>query len=165
MLQYEKEPDAPAISGEENGMKRIGRLLLFLAALALFCGGCGGARSYTLDELLPPETDEKTLLPTYSAVIVTRVADGASVTLDGIESENLMLCFEHIVTTREKAHGAAGTYTVSFAMTDPDAPSPTLVIDRVHNHAATAFEIGEYRYVTINMTADVTYLESLFADK
>ena len=144
-------------------MKRIVRFGCLALLFVLLLAGCGGARTYLLNEVLPPETDEKTLLPTYSAVTVTRTRDGASVTLVGTESESLMLCFENIVCTRERAMGVTGAYTVAFQMTDPETVSPVLVIDRVHAHAATAFEVGEYRYVTVNMTADLAYLESLFA--
>ena len=145
-------------------MKRIGEyvLLFVLSAMLMLLAGC--ARTYSLDEVLPPETDEKTLLPTYSSVTVTRVADGASVTLNGTESEQLMLCFDKIVCTRERAKGVPGIYTVSFAMIDPAEETPVLIIDRVHAHTATAFEVGAYRYVTVNMTADIAYLESLFTE-
>ena len=130
--------------------------------LALMLSACGSMKTYRLNELLPEVLDDATLLPVLDSVTVTRVADGAAVTLSETDVENLMLCFDNIVCTREKLTGAAGVYVLSFALTDPAASAPPLVIDNVDGSVAKAFEIGGYRYVTVNMTADLTYLMSLF---
>jgi len=127
-------------------------------------GGCSlSLRTHTLDEALPRVLDDRTLLPLIESVTVTRASDGASVTLTGTEVEPLMLCFENILCTRKKETVTGSVYTVSFVMTDPAASFPPLRIAAVQGSTATVFGIGEYRYEPINMTADITYLESLFS--
>ena len=144
-------------------VKNVSKMIVcaVCAVVMILCAACGGLKTYTLSELIPPVLDDATLLPVLASVTVTRVSDGAAVTLEGREVETLMLCFDNVVCTQEKKTGAAGAYVVSFERTD-EVQAPSMVIDGVKDGYATAFEIGGYRYVTVNMTADLTYLLSLF---
>ena len=145
-------------------MVKMPRFVSAVVLCLLILAGCGALRTYKLNEAFPEPTDPKTLLPLYDAVTVTRTEDGASVTLTAVEAEPLLLTFENIVCTREKAQGMNGAYTVTFVMTDPAAQKPTLVIGEVTGGAASVFEIGGWRYAAFDEAVDLAALIHLFPD-
>ena len=140
------------------------RFLLFCAVSVLLClAGCS-LRTYTMDEILPDAADAVTLLPQIDAVTVTRVSDGAAVTVSGTDVETLMLVFENMTCTRKKAAERADVYTLSFAMTDPADARPVLYIEKIASTGELVFKYGEYDYFLVNTVLDTAYIESLFAE-
>ena len=145
-------------------MKISTRLVPVITLCLMMLFGCGSLRTYMLDEGFPAQTDPKTLLPVYDAVTVTRASDGYAVTLSAVEAEPLLLSFENLICTREKAQGLAGAYTLTFSMTDPSASAPVFVIGEVSGGTATAFEIGGWRYVPFDEAVDLAALIHLFPE-
>ena len=140
------------------------RFLIFCAVTVLVClAGCS-LKTYTLDEILPVPADDVTLLPLIDAVTVTRVSDGASVTVSGTDVETLMLAFDNMTCTRKKAAERADVYTLSFAMTDPADVRPVLYIEEISSTGELVFKYGEYDYFLVNTVFDTAYLESLFSE-
>ena len=72
-----------------------------LLVLCLILSGCSLPWStFDMGEVLPPILDEFTWLPLLDSVTVTRVSDGAEVTVSGTDTELLYGCFEGNPCTR-----------------------------------------------------------------
>ena len=136
------------------------RLLVLLSLAVLLCCGCTSLRTHSLDEFLPKVLDETTLLPVVESAAVTRMRDGASVTLEGMEVERLRMCFENIVCTRARADGASGSYTVDFHCVDGETVSLCIVTDGTNG---IRFFVGEYVYRPA-IQVDVRYITALFPE-
>ena len=63
-------------------MKKVSVTAAVLLAAVLLCTGCSAPWStFMMDSVLPPVVDEFTWLPLVESVTLTRIADGASVTV------------------------------------------------------------------------------------
>ncbi len=142
----------------------IKRLCLSLMVLVLLSAlfGCGGLRTYTLDEILPAPTDDATLLPLIESVTVTR-ADGASVTVSGPEVETLMMAFGTLTCTRKQTEGVVPAYTLTFAMADPADVRLPLYVTSDTEYTDPCLQYGEYVYSPVNTRFDLQYLDGLFS--
>ena len=143
-------------------MKQNKMLLpLLLLCTALLLGGCAAPWStFYMEDVLPPILDEFTWLPLVDSVTVTRVSDGAVVTVSGTDVELLYGCFEETECTRRSGTVSA-LYTVEFTMTDPADMRPALAVGEYRGTVCCAMD--GYRYRPVSVSFDLAFIEGLFA--
>lgn len=135
-------------------------LFLWLLLLCLLLSGCAMPWStFQMEEVLPPILDEFTWLPLLDSVTVTRVSDGASVTVSGTDTELLYGCFEETPCTR-RAGSVTEMYTLRFTMCDPADVRPSAAVGEYRGTVCVAVE--GYRYRPVSSSFDLAYLEGLF---
>lgn len=139
--------------------KRISVLVCILA----FLTGCAAPWStFMMDTVLPPVIDEYTSLPRVASVTLTRLSDGASVTVSGTDVEILYAAFENISCTRRKG-GVAPVYSFAYSMTDGLPVLEEILLGEYRGTMCLA--VGEYRYRPVSFELDMTYIENLFAEQ
>ena len=142
-------------------MKKI-TLITMLLAVVLLCAGCTAPWStFMMDSVLPRVVDEFTWLPLVDSVTVTRVADGASVTVSGTDVETLYACFENIACTSRKG-SVAPVYSLSYTMTDGSSVKEEILLGEYRG--TMCLTVGEYRYRPVSVELDMAYMENLFAE-
>ncbi len=144
-------------------MKKTVKIMTVVLAAVLLCTGCSAPWStFMMDDVLPPVVDEITWLPLVESVTVTRLSDGASVTVSGTDVETLYACFENIGCTR-RSGGVTPVYSLSYVMTDNAAALADVQLGEYRGTMCVA--VGEYRYRPVSIELDMTYIENLFAEQ
>ena len=138
------------------------RLIAFFSLTALLFCGCAALRMHYLDENLPEALDAVTLLPIVESVTVTRLSDGASVTVEGAEIERLRMCFENIQCARTKTNDIPNTYTVAFRCVSGETVMMYIGADENDPMYARRILVGEYIYYPLDLI-DIRYIVELFA--
>ena len=142
-------------------MKKLSVAAVLLAAV-LLCTGCSAPWStFMMDSVLPPVVDTFTWLPVVESVTLTRISDGASVTVSGTDVETLYACFENIGCTRRSGTVAA-MYSMQYTMADGSAFAEEILLGEYRG--TICLTIGEYRYRPVSIELDMTYIENLFAE-
>ena len=143
-------------------MKKVSVTAAVLLAAILLCTGCSAPWStFMMDSVLPPVVDEFTWLPLVESVTLTRIADGASVTVSGTKVETLYTCFENIGCTRRSGTVAA-VYSLEYTLTDGSAWSEEILLGEYRG--TMCLTVGEYRYRPVSIDLDMTYIENLFVE-
>ncbi|MBE6559951.1 MAG: hypothetical protein E7662_02395 [Ruminococcaceae bacterium] len=144
-------------------MKKTVKTMAAVLTAVLLCTACSAPWStFMMDEMLPPPIDEYTSLPRVEAVTLTRLSDGASVTVSGTDVELLYAAFENIACTRRKG-GVTPVYSLSYSMTDGLPVLEEILLGEYRG--TTCLSVGEYRYRPVSIELDMTYIENLFAEQ
>ena len=143
-------------------MKKVSVTAAVLLAAILLCTGCSAPWStFMMDSVLPPVVDTFTWLPRVESVTLTRLSDGASVTVSGTDVEILYAAFENISCTRRKG-GVTPAYSLTYSMTDGLTVLEEVLLGEYRGTMCLA--VGEYRYRPVSIELDMTYIENLFAE-
>lgn len=132
-----------------------------LLVLCLILSGCSLPWStFDMGEVLPPILDEFTWLPLLDSVTVTRVSDGAEVTVSGTDTELLYGCFEGNPCTR-RSGTVTEMYVLSFTIVDASDIRPDAVVGEYRG--TVCISVDGFRYRPVSSSFDLAYLEGLFA--
>jgi len=140
-------------------MRKAKGFVLLLAVILLLSGCALPWSTFEMEDVFPPILDEFTWLPLLDSVTVTRVSDGASVTLSGTDTELLYDCFAEAPCTR-RSGSVTEMYTLRFAMCDAADVRPDAVVGEYRGTVCVSMD--GYRYRPVSASFDLAYLESLF---